>query len=162
MHCPKCGAPAAEHQKFCRACGFSLEKVAQLLGESSSLVCDNPSSGEKPDSKHDRLNRMDQLWHIGLGVLGGGFVLAVCWAIISEVIIKKGHLISGSLFLAFIIGLVTLGLSGLYIEMQRKKLAERQKSSSLSDPLLPETSNADTTNKLLPEADHVSKEVIIA
>lgn len=37
MHCPRCGATATVGQTFCRACGFGLEKVAELLGEELGL-----------------------------------------------------------------------------------------------------------------------------
>jgi hypothetical protein len=33
MHCPNCGTSATKQQKFCRACGFGLAKVVQLLEE---------------------------------------------------------------------------------------------------------------------------------
>ena len=33
MHCPACGANASTDQKFCRACGLSLERVPGLLAE---------------------------------------------------------------------------------------------------------------------------------
>ena len=33
MHCPACGANASPDQKFCRACGLSLERVPGLLAE---------------------------------------------------------------------------------------------------------------------------------
>jgi hypothetical protein len=36
MHCPNCGAEASKEQNFCRACGFGLEKVAQLIAERAS------------------------------------------------------------------------------------------------------------------------------
>ena len=163
MHCPKCGTPAAEVQKFCRSCGFGLEKVA-LLVEGSSPTVKSDSADENPDRLHDLLNRMEQMWQAGLVLLGGAFVATVCWGIIDKIIIEKGHVISGSIFLFFILGLVSLGLSGWYIESQRKKLAGRQKrqpnpqlsASQLSDVLPngpPDTLNADTTNKLLPEPD---------
>jgi hypothetical protein len=50
MHCPDCGTRATANQKFCRSCGFSLEKVAQLLAGQSSLpassqISDNNSAG---------------------------------------------------------------------------------------------------------------------
>jgi NMD protein affecting ribosome stability and mRNA decay len=38
MHCPKCGAEAPLTQKFCRSCGFSLEKVPQLVTVSSNAA----------------------------------------------------------------------------------------------------------------------------
>jgi len=33
MHCPACGANASTDQKFCRACGLSLERVPGLLAD---------------------------------------------------------------------------------------------------------------------------------
>ena len=33
MHCPNCGVEASAKQRFCRACGLSLERFAQLLAE---------------------------------------------------------------------------------------------------------------------------------
>jgi hypothetical protein len=33
MHCPGCGAEAAITQKYCRSCGFNLEKVPELVAE---------------------------------------------------------------------------------------------------------------------------------
>src|SRR5262245_42633779 len=33
MHCPNCGTEASARQKFCRACGLSLERFVQLLAE---------------------------------------------------------------------------------------------------------------------------------
>lgn len=35
MFCPNCGEKAPVDQRFCRACGFSLEKVAPLLSDGS-------------------------------------------------------------------------------------------------------------------------------
>jgi dihydrofolate reductase len=36
MHCPGCGAEAPVTQKFCRSCGFCLEKVPNLVAEQLS------------------------------------------------------------------------------------------------------------------------------
>lgn len=160
MHCPKCGTPAADDQKFCRSCGFRLEEVAQLLEESPPVFDDNPPASENLDKLQNRINRMDKFWTAGLVLLGGAFVTTVCWGIIDKIIIEKGHVISGSIFLFFILGLVSLGLSGWYVESQRKKLVEQQKrppspqpSTSPLPDALPDGLNADTTNKLLPEPD---------
>lgn len=152
MHCPKCGTPAAEVQKFCRSCGFGLEKVAQLLEESPPVKGENPPAGENLGKLQNRLNRMDRLWQAALVTLGGAFVTAICWAIISNVIIAEGQLISGGLFLFFFLGIVVMGLSALYLESQRQKLATRKKrlpETQQSDSELVAELDADTTNKLL-------------
>jgi hypothetical protein len=164
MHCPKCGTPAAEVQKFCRSCGFGLEKVAQLLEELPAATSENPPSGENLDKLQTRLNRMDQLWQAGLVTLGCGFVTAICWAIISKVMIEKGNLISGGLFLLFFLGIIVMGLSALYLESQKQKLATRKKrlpemrqsDSALSDSEWVAELNADTTNKLLADPGNSS------
>jgi hypothetical protein len=126
MHCPKCGIPAAEVQKFCRSCGFGLEKIAQLLEESPAATSENPPAGENLDKLQNRLNRMDQLWQAALVTLGGAFVTAICWAIISKVMIEKGQLISGGLFLLFFLGIVVMGLSALYLESQKQSSLQEQ------------------------------------
>jgi uncharacterized OB-fold protein len=37
MHCPRCGTNATPGQQFCRGCGLSLEKVAEILGEEIAI-----------------------------------------------------------------------------------------------------------------------------
>jgi len=37
MHCPNCGTKIYTVQKFCRACGLSLEPFAQLLAIQSQI-----------------------------------------------------------------------------------------------------------------------------
>lgn len=152
MHCPKCGTPAAEVQKFCRSCGFGLEKVAQLLEESPAVFGEKPPADENLDKLQTRLNIMDKLWQAALVTLGAGFVTAICWAIIAKVIIEKGQLISGGLFLLFFLGIIVMGLSALYLESQKQKLATIKKrlpeTPSLDSDLIAEL-NANTTNKLL-------------
>ena len=157
MHCPKCGAPAAEAQKFCRTCGFGLEKVEQLLDESPQAIPANQIPAENSDKLQKRLTRMDKVWHAAAVIFLGSFVATVCWGIIDKIIIEKGAVVSGSLFLLFILGIVFLGLFGTYVESQRKKLASSQSRLSSSQPpelqSLNSKLNADTTNKLLPEPD---------
>lgn len=152
MHCPKCGTPAAEVQKFCRTCGFSLEKVAELLDESVVLTGDSFANDEPVGKQQNVFNRLDKIWTAAAAFLGVAFVTAICWAIVDKVIIEKGNTISGALFLFFFIGIIVLGLSGMYIESRQKKLAKRQnRLLEPEQPNLSEISSAETTNKLLPE-----------
>ena len=152
MHCPKCGTPAAGVQKFCRTCGFSLEKVAELLGEPVALTDDTFADAEPAGKQQNVFNRLDKIWMAAAAFFGVAFVTAVCWAIVDKVIIEKGNTISGALFLFFFIGIIVLGLSGMYIESRQKKLAKRQnRPMEPQQPDLNEVSSAETTNKLLPE-----------
>lgn len=156
MHCPKCGAPAAEGQKFCCGCGFGLDKVAQLIDESPQAIPSNQTPAENSDKLQKRLTRMDKVWYAAAAIFLGTFVTAICWGIVDTFIIKKGAVVSGSLFLLFILGLVFLGVFGTYVESQKKKLAHRQSPQPNSQPpqsILNAGSNADTTNKLLAEPD---------
>lgn len=153
MHCPKCGAPAAEAQKFCRACGFGLEQVAQLMDESPQAIPDDQIPAENPDKLQKRLTRMGKVWHAAAAIFLGSFVAAVCWGIVDKIIIEKGAVVSGSLFLLFILGIVFLGVFGAYVESQKKKLPHRQSPQPNLQP--PQSAmNADTTNKLLAEPDY--------
>ena len=43
MHCPNCGTKASAGQKFCRACGFSLEKVEQLIADQQAAATEQTS-----------------------------------------------------------------------------------------------------------------------
>lgn len=67
MFCPNCGEKAPVDQKFCRACGFSLEKVAPLLSDGRS----EQNTNELIERHGNRLKR------ISLYVLGGGLAMAL-------------------------------------------------------------------------------------
>ncbi len=87
MHCPNCGAQASSDQKFCRAWGLGLGKVAQILAEELS--------GRAPEENltqfRTRLNKLDRLWHVALAGFLTSFVGLIIWGIIDAIIIKKGH-----------------------------------------------------------------------
>jgi uncharacterized integral membrane protein len=55
MYCPNCGANNSTEQKFCRSCGFNLEKTVESLLE------------QKPDSEHAGLQKQKEIFRkIGL------------------------------------------------------------------------------------------------
>jgi hypothetical protein len=73
MHCPDCGTRATANQKFCRSCGFSLEKVARLLAEQSSLPASSQISDDNIAPAQRRLDKLEG-W---LCLAAGGFLITV-------------------------------------------------------------------------------------
>ncbi len=127
MHCPNCGRTTSPEQKFCRGCGMSLEKVVQLLSELS------PSVRQAADGvREQQLRRLAE--RAGMALLAGAgafFFLAVCWAIILKIIIRKGEWLEGGIFLALLIALVGGGLLLAYSASGRKP------ASTPAPPTLP-------------------------
>ena len=139
MFCPNCGKVNSAQQKFCRSCGLSLEKVAHSVAEQ---LLDR----ELNKHLHDRQRQVERLISI---ILASGFAIfagAVVYAIIFKIIIGKGEVLEGTIFLALFVAVVTALLLVVYRESLRETLTRRQ----LSQTTLPLTEN---TAELLPESD---------
>jgi len=138
MYCPNCGKENSAEQKFCRSCGLSLEKAVELLAEQLPAL-------KLDKSLRERQRRVDR-WLTIVAASGISlFVISILWAIIYKIIILKGEVLEGSLFAAFIVGLVVFALLALYGESLRKAAGKRQ----LMQP--PPTEVSDTA-KLLPDS----------
>jgi hypothetical protein len=137
MYCPNCGKTNSTVQRFCRSCGLGLEKVVATLSEQLSTA----------DSDQHLLKRQRQLarW---IKITGGSaisiLVGAVLWGVIYEIILIKGEVLAGSLFLAFIIGLILFALLVIYRESLMQPANKRQTTQpnlpqeNLPENLLPE------------------------
>lgn len=135
MHCPNCGRAASTDQQFCRTCGLNLAEFSQLLGEKL------PSLKEDLRDQKRKFERWAlRLW-TGAGAI---FYVALYWAIISEIIIGKGHVLGGTLFLLMITALSVGGLLILYSSALEKRSKYMQSDRQQS---LPER---DTAPELLP------------
>ena len=139
MHCPNCGTEALAGQKFCRACGFGLEKVEDLIAEQQSDSAVQPGKANS-----DRLSTLEKWAARALfalcGVLGG----LMLWAIIAKVMIEKGRVFQGSIVLMILAG-AALALFLAYLDSERKKLASAR--SNQQHRLM----QAEETAKMLPE-----------
>lgn len=70
MYCPSCSTKVVLDQKFCRSCGFSLEKTAQSLSEQQHTEITQNLQGQK--------DKLERLGLVALGIFGlgvGGFFL---------------------------------------------------------------------------------------
>jgi hypothetical protein len=116
MHCPNCGSEVSTDQRFCRACGLSLPEFSQLLAEKL------PTQPEELQVQKRKLERWGlRLW-TGAGII---FYIALYWAIIGEIIIGKGHVLGGILFLLVITAISLGGLLILYSSALEKRSAYR-------------------------------------
>ncbi|HYH86526.1 MAG TPA: zinc ribbon domain-containing protein [Pyrinomonadaceae bacterium] len=135
MHCPNCGTKTSTEQKFCRACGLSLDELARMLTE------------QLPEARARLLERQQKVerW---LGRVSGAFVAmfvcAIIVAVVWGVIIAKGQILGGLLFLAFIIGAV----ASLSLVYYNESLKEKLGQPPAPNPSLPDPA---PTGKLLPE-----------
>ncbi|MFN7949290.1 MAG: zinc ribbon domain-containing protein [Blastocatellia bacterium] len=122
MHCPNCGKPAKDQQKFCRACGFGLEPVAQLLSEQRT-------TGEAELTEAER--RTEKLVGWGINALLGILIIGAAKAIIYWVMIVKGQFWPG----IFLLGL--LAWLALYMFLIGKWTELQKSSRRRSAPALP-------------------------
>jgi predicted nucleic acid-binding Zn ribbon protein len=134
MHCPGCGTEAPVTQKFCRSCGFSLEKVPQLvaeqLSESEEILIS--AAAEKLQKKQQKIER----W---LSITGFGFTALMALSVLIGLIylLFAGSLpiVPGIVLLTLVLGGSVAGLLAMYSENLKKKLSG---SSSLRSRQLPE------------------------
>jgi hypothetical protein len=118
MHCPNCGTVSPNDQKFCRACGLSLEKFSQLLAEQLPTT--------KTSLENQRSSKLEKaafgLWTGAAAIFFG----AICWGIISEIIIRKGEVLGGVLFLTVLTAISLGALLITYSSHLEKRAASRQ------------------------------------
>ena len=118
MYCPNCGKENSTEQKFCRSCGLSLETVVQSLAE------------QLPAKQYDqtlqaRQRSVERWLNIAAGSGISILVLGVLWGIIYKIIIVKGEILAGSLFLGLILAVIAFALLAIYHESLAKATRQR-------------------------------------
>jgi hypothetical protein len=164
MYCPACGTNISGDQKFCRHCGAALEGVSQLIAARDPAL----SSDQSVNSDHQRQAVQRNAGRLGLILVSGAsaiFYLSVCWAVISEIIIGKGHILGGILFLTVLTAVALGGLlltysssnkrSGVIKSTQSTALSKEEASSGLLRRILPKQipSITEHTTELLEGSD---------
>lgn len=138
MYCPNCGRTNSAEQRFCRSCGLQLEETVKSLT--------NQLPGEDLDKHLEARQRaVERLLPIVGGTAISIVVGAVLWGVIYEIIIVQGEVIAGSIFLAFVLGLILFALLAIY----RNSLEKASKMRRLSEIDLRRAQN---TAELLPES----------
>ena len=79
MHCPNCGTAAVKQQKFCRAYGFSLEQVAQLLDEAGHALPDSSAPDELDERARSQVVARHCLLHLCRDYCDGAVGISWLW-----------------------------------------------------------------------------------
>jgi len=110
MYCPRCGKDGSLEQKFCRACGFQLDQVVELLEPQSVQVVDQNLT----QFKLRRIGSIVVMSTISLALFG--VCGAIIWAMVVGGIPVSFGLIGLLLLLGITFGFIFLGLAQLKAE----------------------------------------------
>jgi hypothetical protein len=138
MYCLNCGTMASAGQKFCRACGLSLERFAQMLAETLPEVEDKNVAQPGPQPRQSGI-----MEKIGALLLGMVLTLPIVMSLFSAM---SGYGDSGRVVLILVYSaflLVVVGLMGYYTALLKRASAHGIVQSAAP--------SAETTNKLLPD-----------
>ena len=133
MHCPGCGTEATVTQRFCRSCGFCLEKVPQLVAEqlSESEEILTSATAEKLQKRQLKIER----W---LSITGLGFIVLMALSVLIGLtyLLFTGSIpiVPGIVLLILVLGGSVAGLLAMYSENLKKTLSG---SSSIRSGQLP-------------------------
>lgn len=142
MFCPNCGAKTSVEQKFCRACGLGLEKIALSLTEQLPSQPDENLLSQK--------ERFERLGMILLSVFGLGLLSLILYGIVYKLMLTQGKWFGGLILLGFII-MAACGLLSTVLFAKAKEVEEAAGKRRLQqkDPAV----TATPTKELLPEGN---------
>ena len=160
MFCPNCGNQNSTDQKFCRSCGFGLQKVAQTLSEQLPTKLDL--------SLQQKKERFEKLGVVALGIFGGGLAIPILYEIIYTTMWTRGNIVKGLGMLAILLVLACGLMSAILFakanevkEMPAKRRlpdqtelppqADTRELPKHSAPETPVFSVVDRTTELLPQ-----------
>jgi len=125
MHCPRCGTSATNSQQFCRSCGLSLEKIAEILGEEVALQSDSVRTDlarlRERQKRFEKLARIAGLTTFSLILLG-----LIGFVILQMIIFRNPFvLIPGTMLILLALGAGVMGFFQTYSKSLKAKLEER-------------------------------------
>jgi|GEM_PF-925849 len=123
MYCPNCGIKTSDDKRFCRLCGFGLERVLQIYTAELSA-----QEGETAIDRRRQMlvERLASAGRVFFGIGGLGLLAFVFYGIISIFIIEREMALFGAVLLFFVIGMILL-LSREYLQQAMKDTARTKK-----------------------------------
>jgi len=140
MFCPNCGANNSTQQKFCRSCGFNLEKSAE------SLIEQMPSAQTTSLAHREKLiERFGNFALGGLGIVGIIGIFALLRFLVTNIMVPGTNVFAVVLLAAFFIFAI---LSLVFVVLNESIKEKKAKSNSALIEEIPESIK---TGKLLEE-----------
>ncbi len=133
MHCPGCGTEAPVTQRFCRSCGFCLEKVPSLVAEqlSESTEILTSTAAEKLQKRQQKIERWLSITGFGFTVL---MALSVLVGLIYLLLAGSLPIVPGIVLLTLVLGGSVAGLLAMYSENLKKTLSGNRSGRSTQFP----------------------------
>ncbi|HEU4714145.1 MAG TPA: zinc ribbon domain-containing protein [Pyrinomonadaceae bacterium] len=131
MFCPNCGAKTSIDQKFCRACGLGLTKIASELTEQLPSRPDENLLSEK--------ERLEKIGVALLSVFGAGVLGVILYGVIYKLMLTQGQFWGGLAFLGFLI-MCLCGLASVIFFAKAKEVeaaAGKRKLQAAQDSATP-------------------------
>ena len=136
MFCPRCGNNGDSDQKYCRACGFELQRVSELLQETTAI--ESTSGSENVPALLDQrklklVGSVVVLSTIGVALLG--IIVALLVAILNGIIPALFGGFALFILLGISVGFVALGLAS--VKKEQGKPSSKPDKTLLKDEPLP-------------------------
>jgi hypothetical protein len=160
MHCPRCGTNATVGQQFCRSCGLSLEKVAELLGD--ELAVEPSWSIEERARLRERQRKFEQWGGIAGLVTFGLILLTLIFVVFSQIVRSSANLIPGALMVLLAIGAAVMGLFLTYSKSLTEKLANLTMPRAVDQPRTDQTRKLEGYREPVPTVTDRTTELLVA
>jgi hypothetical protein len=138
MYCPNCGKKTEISQKFCRACGLGLDKIAQSLGEQLPARVD--------ESLLARKERLEKLGVAAVSVFGLG-LLSLLLYLLGRKVITEGNVVEALVMLGLFV-MFACGMLSVILFARAKELGEQAGKRQLQPTA---TEKSSSTKELLTE-----------
>jgi zinc-ribbon domain len=138
MYCPNCGTKTSADQKFCRACGLGLEKIALSVNEQLPAKMNR--------SLQEQKERFEKMGVAALCVFGLGVLSIIAYGIGYKLMESKGDILTVLAFIGFII-MMACGLTSAILFAKAKDVGKE----ATTRPSQPDLSSGESTKELLTE-----------
>jgi hypothetical protein len=140
MYCPNCSTKVSLDQKFCRACGLGLEKIAQSLGEQLPTRLD--------ESLQEQKNKLERAGLIALSIFGFGIASFLLYTVGYRLLVTQGRIMAALGLIGLILFLGS-GLLSVILFAKANEVKEDANKRQVKGPGEPQ--KPAQTNSLLPE-----------